>query len=360
MPASEDAARATTPAAAPRAPDQRPMPRPVLLVVSVDTEEDNWQPCRENVTVENIRELPRLEALFRQLGVRATYLTTYQVATNHRAAATMRELQAGGAEIGAHLHPWNTPPEDEPFLPRNTMLKNLPTTLQLAKIERLTATLQDAIGARPVVFRAGRYGLGSAAVGALIRCGYRIDTSVTPFVSWERFDDGPSFVGAPLAMYRLAGGGDVRVPEPQGRLLEIPMSIGYSRAPFGVWGRIQRGLAARPLRPLHLAGLASRLGVIRRIFLSPEMHSVADMLTLTRRLMDEGAQHLHLFFHSPSLRPGLSPYSRDQAAVERLYRRIAEYVEQLARRTSLAFVTISEAATPPSRGARPPGASAPR
>jgi hypothetical protein len=345
------------------------MPRPMLLIVSVDTEEDNWQPRRENVTVDNVRELPRLDALFRQLGVRATYLTTYQVAIHDWAAATMQELHAGGAEIGAHLHPWNTPPQDEPLLPRNTMLKNLPAALQLAKIERLTATLQDAIGARPIVFRAGRYGLGSAAVGALLRCGYRIDTSVTPFVSWERFDDGPSFVGAPLAMYRLAGGGDVSVPEPHGRLLEMPMSIGYSRAPFGVWGGIQRGLAARPLRPLHLAGLASRLGVIRRIFLSPEIHSVADMVTLTRRLMDQGAQHLHLFFHSPSLRPGLSPYSPDQAAVERLYRRIAEYVEQLARRTSLAFVTISEAAAqlqreqsirPPSRGARPPDAWAPR
>jgi hypothetical protein len=320
------------------------MSRPMLLIVSVDTEEDNWQPSRENVTVENIRELPRLDALFRQLGVRATYLTTYQVAIRDWAAAMLRELRAGGAEIGGHLHPWNTPPEDERLLPRNTMIKNLPAGLQLAKLERLTATLRDATGTRPVAFRAGRYGLGPAAVAALIRCGYRIDTSVTPFVSWKGFDDGPSFVGAPLAMYRLAGGGDVRVPQRDGPLLEIPMSIGYSRAPFGPWGRIQRLLASRPLRPLRLAGLASRAGVIKRIFLSPEMHAVADMLTLTHRLMDQGVQHLHMFFHSPSLRPGLSPYTPDVAAVDRLYRRIAEYLEQLARRTSLAFVTLSEAA----------------
>jgi hypothetical protein len=320
------------------------MSDPTPLIVTVDTEEDNWQPRREKVTVENIRELPRLDALFRQLGIRATYLTTYQVAIHDWAAAMLRELRAGGAEIGAHLHPWNTPPLDEPFLPRNTMLKNLPAPLQAAKLERLTATLRDALGAPPLAFRAGRYGLGPATVAALVRSGYRIDTSVTPFVSWEGFDDGPSFVGAPLAMYRLAGGGDVRVPEPDGPLLEIPMSIGYSRAPFGVWGRIQRLLGARPLRPLRLAGLASSVGVVRRIFLSPEMHSVADMLTLTRRLMDQGAQHLHLFFHSPSLRPGLSPYSPDQATVDRLYRRIAGYLEQLARTTALAFVTISEAA----------------
>lgn len=320
------------------------MSRPMLLIVSVDTEEDNWQPHRENVTVENIRELPRLDRLLRGLGVRATYFATYQVAIREWAAATLRELRAEGAEIGGHLHPWNTPPLDELFLPRNSMMKNLPAALQLAKLERLTATLRDAIGETPRAFRAGRYGLGQDTVPALTRCGYRVDSSVTPFVSWEAFDDGPSFVGAPLAMYRLAGGGDVRFPEPAGELLEVPMSIGYSRSPFRFWGGLQRLLAARPLRPLHLAGIAARLGVIKRIFLSPEMHSAEDMLTLSRRLIDQGVQYLHVFLHSTSLRPGLSPYSPDAACVERLYYNLARYLDRLARTTSPTFVTVSEAA----------------
>jgi len=132
------------------------MTEPTFLIVSIDTEEDNWQPRRERVTVENIRELPRLDALFQGLGVRATYFTTYQVAIRTWAAAILRDLHAGGAELGAHLHPWNTPPLDDAFVPRNTMLKNLPAALQLAKLERLTATLREAFGARPLAFRAGR------------------------------------------------------------------------------------------------------------------------------------------------------------------------------------------------------------
>src|SRR5881392_3452523 len=142
------------------------MPRPILLIVSVDTEEDDWQPRRDGVTIENVRELPLLDALFQRLGVRATYFTTYQVATREWAAAILRELCAGGAEIGAHLHPWNTPPLEEPLLPRNSMLKNLPPALQLAKLQRLTATLREAIGARPLAFRAGRYGLGRDTIAA--------------------------------------------------------------------------------------------------------------------------------------------------------------------------------------------------
>ncbi len=320
------------------------MSKPTLLIVSIDTEEDNWRPSRDGITVENIRELPRLDALFQRLGVRATYFTTSQVARHDWAAGSLRELLGGGAERGAHLHPWNTPPLDEPFVPRNTMLKNLPAALQLAKVERLTAVLHEAFGGRPVAFRAGRYGLGPDTVKALIRCGYRVDSSVTPFVSWEDDDDGPTFVGAPLRPYRLSGNADVRVPQPDGALVELPMSIGYSRPPSVPWRGLHRLLSARALRRLHLRGVAARLGLLRRIALSPETDSVTDMLTLTRRLLDAGVGHLHLFFHSPSLRPGLSEFNPDADSVEGMYRAIASYVEAAGRMTALRFVTVSEAA----------------
>ena len=321
------------------------MTTPTLLIVSIDTEEDNWQPRRDGVTVDNIRELPRLDALFQGLGVRATYFTTYQVAICHWAAAILRELHGAGAELGAHLHPWNTPPLDEPFLPRNTMLKNLPAALQLAKLERLTAALREAFGGRPVAFRAGRYGLGPDTITALIRCGYAVDSSVTPFVSWEEYDDGPTFIGAPLHAYRLAGGADVRIPQPGGALLELPLSLGYNRPPSRAWTGVYRALSTPALRPLHLRGIASRAGILKRIALSPETASVADMLRLSRRLIDAGVGYLHLVLHSPTLRPGLSPFAPDRASVERMYRAIASYVEGVSRVTPLRCVTVSEAAT---------------
>ena len=42
----------------------------VLLIVSIDTEEDNWHLSRDRVTVKNIAELPRLAMFFDRLGVR--------------------------------------------------------------------------------------------------------------------------------------------------------------------------------------------------------------------------------------------------------------------------------------------------
>jgi hypothetical protein len=319
--------------------------RETIVIVSIDTEEDNWHRSRDGVAVENIRELRRLGRFFDRLGVRPTYFTAYQVAIQERAVETLRDIcAAGNAEIAAHLHPWNTPPLVEAFVPRNSMLKNLPADLQLAKLRRLTSALEEAFELTPRAFRAGRYGLGRDTVAALSSCNYRVDSSVEPFVSWEEVDEGPTFVGAPLGAYRLAPDRDVRQPTLDGELLEIPLSSGFNRTPFSLWGRVRRVLDLMPLRPLHLVGLAARAGLCKRIVLSPELASVPDMLTLSRRLLEQGVRHLHLSWHSPSLKPGLSPFAATAADVARLYDSVEAYLDGLSRITALTFATVSEAA----------------
>lgn len=316
-----------------------------LLVVSLDTEEDNWHRSRDGVTVDNIRELPRQARFFERLGIRPTYFTTYQVAIDACAAEVLRDVGAAGrAEIAAHLHPWNTPPLDEPLSPRNSMTKNLPAALQLAKLQRLTATLAESFEQRPTAFRAGRYGIGADTVTALVACGYQVDSSVSPTVDLRHVDDGPTFVGAPLTPYRLAPGQDVRQPAPGGPIVEIPLSSGFNRGPFQFWGPARRRLEAAPLRWLRCDAVASRTGMIRRLRLSPEIHSPKDMLTLSARLLEHGVRQLQLTWHTPSLRPGLSPFAPTPADVERLYAAIEAYLEGLAALTSFQCVTVSEAA----------------
>jgi len=318
--------------------------REALLVVSVDTEEDNWVPARAGITVENVRELKRLSGVFAALEVRATYFTTYQVAIRPRAVAMLREICDGGrCEIGAHLHPWNTPPVQEPLSPRNTMMKNLAPELQLEKLKRLTAAHENAFGAPPTAFRAGRFGLSTGAVSALLTCGYQVDSSVTPFVSWEATDDGPTFVGAPLNAYRIGEGQDVRVPMPCGPLVEIPLTCGYTRFSSSRWPLVHRLLHARPARAVRVPSLVARFGVAKLTILSPEAGSVRDLLALSRGALEGGVRHLHLFFHSVVLRPGLSPWTPSAQSVERIYATLARYLEGLSKMVSLRFATISEA-----------------
>jgi hypothetical protein len=317
----------------------------VVLIVSIDTEEDNWDRSRHNVTLENIGALPRLAAFCDRLGVRPTYFTTYHVATDPRAADLMREVGNGGrAEVAAHLHPWNTPPLSEAFVPRNSMLKNLPADLQLAKIQSLTAALEDAFDFTPTTFRTGRYGLGRDTIAALLSCGYRVDSSVSPFIDLAAVDDGPSFVGAPMVPYRLGAGRDVREPVPDGALLEIPLSSGFNRGPFSLWDPARRLLESAPFRWFRVAGLADRAGLVKRLTLNPELASTEDMLTLSQRLLEHGVRHLHLTWHSPSLTPGLSPFSATARDVARLYDAIEAYLEGLSSMTAFTAATVSEAA----------------
>ena len=322
------------------------MTPPVTLVVSIDTEEDNWRPARTGITVDNVRELPRLHRLLERLGVRPTYFATYHVASDARATEILREIhERGAAEIGAHLHPWNTPPLDEAFVPANTMTLNLPQQLQAAKILRLTEALVENVGERPTSFRAGRWGFGRSTAAALLECGYRVDSSVTPFMSWVGHDGGPSHVGAPLDVYRLDERGDPRGPVAHGKLVEVPVSCGYSRGSMKTWASVHAILAHPAARRMRLVGIASRLGLIRHITLSPETDSVGDMIVLSRRLIALGVRLLHVTLHSSSLRPGLTPFAATAADAQRVYKRFDAYLERLLALAPVRFATIREAAT---------------
>ena len=317
----------------------------VFVVVSVDTEEDNWQATRTGLTVENIREIPRLQRLLRQLGVRATYFTNYAVTSTPTSAAILREIaQEGDVEIAAHLHPWNTPPLEDRWQPRDTMLKNLPATLQHAKIEYLTLEHTRVFGRRPTAFRAGRWGLGPDAIRSLAQLGYHVDSSVTPYMDWRLYDEGPDFVGAQNQAYRLDGSTDPRLSVADGPVLEIPASFGYNRVPFARWHTVHERLTSPWARRLRLAGMFHRTGALRKITLSPETDTVHDMLSLSRRLIEQGVRYLHPFWHSPSLRPGLTPFVKTARDSERFFSAIESYFTELRSIAPLKFVTVSEAA----------------
>ena len=260
-------------------------------------------------------------------------------------AAILRELaESGAAEIGAHLHPWNTPPLDEAPLPRNSMLNNLPADLQRRKLRTLRDALAAATGHAPNSFRAGRFGLGPETVTELLACGFRVDSSVTPWIDWTQFDGGPDFRGAPQHCYRVRAAQDPRTPAADGALLELPVSSGFTRRPFGWRAAAHAALSAGALRRLPLARIASRLGVVRHVILTPEAESVADMLQLAERLLEQGERFLHFFWHSPSLVPGLTPFVTSASDRTRLFTSIDAFMNGASKLAHLVPMTVSEAA----------------
>lgn len=314
------------------------------FVVSIDTEEDIWgHSSTAPITCVNIGELPRLARFFQRLHVRPTFFVSHQVLSDPSARAVVKDLAGeDGFEIGCHVHPWNTPPYDDS--PRRTMLYNLPPEVQASKIATVTRLFEEVLERHPRSFRAGRFGFGSTTAACLIEQGYGVDSSVTPFFDWTGSSGGQNYVGAPLHIYRIDPKRGVLRDDPDGRLIEVPLTGGYTRLTPDSWESVAGFLDHRAARALQLGAVGAWVLALRRAILSPESQGVRDMVALGRRVVGSGVGHLHLFFHSSSLMPGLTPFTRTRSDVERLYDRVEEVIDRLHSSYELEFVSVAKAA----------------
>jgi hypothetical protein len=291
------------------------------LIVTIDTEEEGlWKGTfrAQGNTVENIKGVVRFQELCDRYQVRPTYLIDTPVVDDDYAAGLFRSIQeTDRCEVGAHLHPWCAPPFVEELSQRNSFLCNLPEELQREKLWGLTDRIAARIGRTPTSFRAGRYGLGLAGARILKDLGFVVDSSVIPFSEFTG-EGGPDFRSAPFLPY-LIGEDGLALPDPRGFLLEVPVSVGFSRANFEA-ARRWRDWGLKPVpRRLRAVGILDRLGIARRIKFSPEQSSAARMRQLVSSYIRRNAPCMVMMFHSTSLVAGASPYVRDGAALERFY-----------------------------------------
>lgn len=287
-----------------------PPPRPDLqprLAIVVDTEEEfDWtQPfARGNRAVTAIPSQLRAHEIYDRMGVVPTYVVGYPVIRDAVSAHLFRELKRDGrAEIGAHLHPWVTPPHDEEVSTHNSYACNLPPALERAKIANLTDAVCDALGERPTVFKAGRYGFGRNTAAVLADLGYCVDCSFVPHTSFAA-DGGPVFHGRPDQPFWL---------DRERRLLEVPLTSGFVGAASGLGPRVQPLFDSARAKRLRLPGLLARTGLLARSRLTPEGVPPDEQCRLLDAMAARGATTFTMTYHSPSLTPGHTPYVRDDA-----------------------------------------------
>jgi len=277
--------------------------RPRLCVI-IDTEEEfDWSAPhgRANRSVTSIAAQERGQEVFRRYGIVPTYVVDYPVAADPTASSILRAYQdRGEALIGAHLHPWVTPPDEEQVCAFNSYPGNLPKALEAAKLTRLTEAIESAFGRRPVIYKAGRYGLGPNTASILESLGYRVDASVVPYTAFTA-DGGPDF---------RAESPRPRPMTPGGEILELPLTVGFCGGlrTFGprLFPLVELPWAMR----LRLPGILARSGMLERIRLSPEGADARDHIRLTKALRGDGATVFCYTYHSPSLEPGHTPYVR--------------------------------------------------
>jgi hypothetical protein len=308
------------------------------LAVTIDTEEEGrWGGGypREGHTCANIRWLEKLEPFREEYGLRATYLVTDPVTRDAEARDRLAGFVAKErSEIGAHLHPWCTPPYDE--IDRTvTYAGNLPYPLLRAKLTGLTETIERAFGVRPVSYRAGRWGISASTLETLEELGYQVDSSVVP-LHWEYGNGGPSSLAAPAVPYR-PGQADPMRPG-SARILEVPASVVMT----GPWGAAA-GFIGRRLRPFP--GFGRILDALGRCWLRPSWGDPAVLRRATRRCLAEGHPVINVMFHSSELMPGASPYVRDSAGLDLFLARLRAIVETALETNDVRWATLREVRT---------------
>ena len=298
------------------------------LVVSIDTEADDQWAHGRPVTCENARYLDSLQRLCDAHGVIPTYLLTTEMAEDAHAVALLSEwVGRERAEVGAHLHPWTTPPfEDAPGRRLNDAAhvypSSLPDSLVRAKLEALTAQIEANLGTRPRCYRAGRFGMNASTARILTDLGYVVDSSVTPLVAWR---DAAASSGRPpdfrhhrAAPFVIAGSGDPG-------LVELPVTVTLSSR----WVRRHpRSTGAYLSRPARIARRVLHGGHSRPepVWLRPFAHqTAADLRRAWLAAADDGCGTAVMMFHSSELMPGGSPHRGTRRSVTELLAMLDEF-----------------------------------
>lgn len=294
------------------------------LIITVDTEADNQWAQDGTVGLKNLDALPKFQSFVETHGFRPTYLASYETLA-HPSLATLASLhKEGRTEIGGHLHPWTTAPLDIIDTSVQRFPSELPAATLDAKLAALTDSLSALLGESPYSFRAGRWGFDARVAKALVVHGYKIDSSVTPGISWERIiRDGSAHEAIPDFSFES--------PSPTWKwdkeLLEVPITILPSGTLGGAVGRLMLGHAGN-----GFIGKAVR-AVTRprwcRIF--PET-ILDDLSAIYKAALRENLPALVFMIHSSELFPGASPYAKDAATVERTYTLLGEFLDFLYRR----------------------------
>ncbi|HEX7819564.1 MAG TPA: polysaccharide deacetylase family protein [Sphingobium sp.] len=301
------------------------------FMLFVDTEEEfDWEaPFDRTATqVTAMAGLARGQAYFAAAAVRPVYLVDYPIVQSDAAVALLGQwLADGSADVGAHLHPWVTPPHEEQVGARNSFAGNLPDGLEQAKLLAQCTFMEERLGRRPLAYRAGRYGVGHATAHALVEAGFMLDCSIRSRFDYSAYE-GPDFSGLPLRPYRVG---------PDHRLIELPLSTAFT----GLLRGRGEGLHRIASGWGRASGALSRAGLLTRVPLTPEGVTARECIAAIDSLIEENVPVLSFSFHSPTLEPGHTGYVRTAAELDAFYRWWDVVLDHLARR-SIAPIGLSE------------------
>lgn len=312
-------------------------PTPAFLI-TIDTEGDDLWGRPRQVTTRNTAYLPRFAQLCEEFGFKPTWLTNYEMAMDTDFVRFGREgLRRGTAEIGMHLHAWNSPPivnltHDDVL--HQPYLVEYPPEVMEAKIDLMTRLLRERFETPIVSHRAGRWAMDSTYAKLLVQHGYLVDCSVAPHVSWA------AALGNPAG----TGGTDFRHFPDQPYLMDLDCIARVGHSPL-----LELPVSVIRSRLSRLAPWAYTLPWLRRwawqhqpdvLWLYPDGLNLTHLLCVVQEAVATRRPYLEMVLHSSELMPGGRQTLRDVASIDRLYDDLRVLFTAIAR--SFVGMTLAE------------------
>jgi len=305
------------------------------LIVTIDVEEEglfSGKYASNSASARNVQMLRKLDPIFREYDVHPSLMVAHQAIQDPANLDLLVELkQAWHAEIGAHLHHWNTPPLDplpyRPPVPSELM----PSPLLEAKLYTLLDTLGQA-GLEPVSFRMGRFNLGPKMFAILEKSPIMVDSSVAPMRSEY---GGPEHLSAPTDPYFP----DSAEPCSPGssHILEVPVTVIPLIPNSGtLFKRIARRYDAVKEK---LWWTAKYMGSLSAQPMATGLRRLRAAILLHRA---RGGEVVTLFFHSSDLMPGCCPQHKTDRHVDAFLKKLAEYLRWLRMDLGAETLTLAE------------------
>jgi hypothetical protein len=301
--------------------------RPAFLI-TIDTEGDNLWSHPKTFATENSRYLGRFQSLCERYGFKPTYLTDYEMVLCPVYREFARDvIRRGTAEIGMHLHAWNSPPlvpltaDDCQY---GTYLIEYPEPVMREKIHVLTGLLEEHFQITPVSHRAGRWAFNEIYARILVEQGYRVDCSVAPGISYRSYMGNPNGAGgtdytrfSPLPYFLSLQ--NIREPG-DSALLELPVTIMDLR-PSWAQQIPRRSLPGRLVNRLYPS----------TAWLRPNGKNLKTMLRIVRRALREECSCIEFMLHSSEFMPGGSPTFPGEREIDAMYGHLEELFAESSR-----------------------------
>ena len=310
--------------------------QPLYLVVSLDVEEEGLfggRYARRGFSTRNTTSLNTLEP-FCSMGIRPTLFCAHSVLADPASCESLAMLRdRHHAEIGAHLHHWNTPPltldgsdNTLPDTADRVPAAAVSDTLFSAKLATLMEAGRALQGQPMTSFRMGRWDLHRSHWPLLAAAGILCDASVRPLHSAASAMLGPDHFDAPGNPYWVATG--------QSKIFEVPLTVTplLPQLP-GLLRALPATLAARARASFKTWGALALL---------PVYHPLWAMCAVTRLYTARGGRVLSLTWHSSEMMPGCTPHLPDAAAVKNFTGKVANWLNWLHRHYSVRCLTMDE------------------